>query len=149
MNFCRVIIPEKEISKTGFGAKIMQTTVNLSENAYQYVSGIAQMTEKTIDEVVEEAFENRFEKEVEMLKKSVALSSDVEVLALANLQMPKKQSNLLSDLLAKNGEGILSDGEKEKLNNLMQINRLNDLRKAIGIVEALKRGLIKSAEELA
>ncbi len=119
MNFCRVIIPEKEISKTGFGAKIMQTTVNLSENAYQYVSGIAQMTEKIIDEVVEEAFENRFEKEVEMLKKSVALSSDVEVLALANLQMPKKQSNLLSDLLAKNGEGILSDGEKEKLNNLM------------------------------
>ena len=47
----------------------MQTTVNLSENAYQYVSSIAQMTERTIDEVIEETFENRFEEEVEMLKK--------------------------------------------------------------------------------
>lgn len=127
----------------------MQTTVNLSENAYQYVSGIAQMTEKTIDEVIEETFENRFEKEVEMLKKSVAISSDKEVLALANLQMPEKQSSRLSLLLAKNGEGKLDDGEKVKLNDLMQINRLNDLRKAIGIVEAMKRGLVKSVEELA
>lgn len=127
----------------------MQTTVNLSENAYNRVSSIARMTERTIDEVIEETFENRFEKEVEMLKKSVALSSDKEVLALANLQMPEKQSNRLSRLLAKNGEENLTDDERNDLDNLMQINRLNDLRKAIGIVEALKRGLIKSAEELA
>ena len=127
----------------------MQTTVNLSENAYQYVSGIAQLTEKTIDEVIEETFENRFEKEVEFLKKSVTLSSDREVLELANLQMPEEQSNRLSNLLSKNGEGKLIDEEKEELHGLMQINRLNDLRKAIGIVEAIKRGLINSAEDLA
>jgi hypothetical protein len=127
----------------------MQTTVNLSENAYQYISGIAQMTEKTIDEVIEETFENRFEREVDLLKKSIALSSDVEVLALANLQMDEKESDRLSRLLAKNGEGGLSDEEKIELNDLMRVNRLNDLRKAIGIAEALKRGLIKSTEELA
>src|SRR5215210_671049 len=102
----------------------MQTTVNLLENAYNRVSGIAQMTEKTIDEVIEETFENRFEKEVEMLKKSIELSSDKEVLALANLQMPEKQNNRLSRLLAKNGEGNLTDDERSELNNLMQINRL-------------------------
>jgi len=127
----------------------MQTTVNLSENAYQYVSSIAQMTERTIDEVIEETFENRFEEEVEMLKKSIELSSDKEVLELANFQMPEKQSSRLSRLLTKNGEGNLTENEKEELGSLMQINRLNDLRKAIGIVEAIKRGLIKSAEELA
>lgn len=127
----------------------MQTTVNLSENAYQYISGIAQMTEKTIDEIIEETFENRFEKEVEILKKSVALSSDKEVLELANFQMPEPQSHRLSSLLAKNGAGSLAENEKEELHNLMQINRLNDLRKAIGIVEAIKRGLINSAEDLA
>ena len=126
----------------------MQTTVNLSENAYQYVSSIAQMTERTIDEVIEETFENRFEAEVEMLKKSIELSSDKEVLALANFQMPEKQSNRLSLLLAKYGEANLTENEKEELDSLMQINRLNDLRKAIGIVEAMKRNLIKSAEEL-
>ena len=127
----------------------MQTTVNLSENAFQYISGIAQMTERTIDEVIEETLENRFEKEIEFLKKSVALSSDKEVWELANLQMPEEQSNRLSNLLAKNGEGNLADDEKEELHHLMQINRLNDLRKAIGIVEAKKRGLINSAEDLA
>ena len=127
----------------------MQTTVNLSENAFQYVSGIAQMTEKTIDEVIEETFENRFDKEVEMLKRSVAISSDSEVLTLANLQMQEKQSNRLSSLLAKNGESVVTDEEANELNDLMRINRLNDLRKAIGIVEAIKRGLINSAEELA
>ena len=63
--------------------------------------------------------------------------------------MPEKQSSRLSRLLTKNGEGNLTENEKEELGSLMQINRLNDLRKAIGIVEAIKRGLIKSAEELA
>ena len=107
------------------------------------------MTERTIDEVIEETFENRFEEEVEMLKKSIELSSDKEVLELANFQMPEKQSNRLSRLLTKNSEGNLTENEKEELSSLMQINRLNDLRKAIGIVEAMKRDLIKSAEELA
>lgn len=127
----------------------MQTTVNLSENAYQYISGIAQMNEKTIDEVIEETLENRFENEVEFLKKSVALSSDQEVVELANFRMPEDQSSRLSNLLMKNGAGDLANDESEELQKLMQINRLNDLRKAIGIVEAIKRGLIESAEDLA
>ena len=126
----------------------MQTTVNLSENAYRYVSSIAQITERTIDEVTEETFENRFNEQVEMLKKSIEFSSDKEVLALANFQMTEKQSNSLSFLLAKNGQGNLTAKEKEELETLMRLSNFNDLRKAIGIVEALKRGLIKSAEEL-
>jgi hypothetical protein len=127
----------------------MQTTVNLSKNAFQNVSSIAKLTERTIDEVIEETFENRFESEVETLKKSIEFSTDKEVLRLANLQMPEKQSIKLSRLLAKNGEGVLTDNERNELRNLMQINRFSDLRKAIGIVEALKRGLIKSVDELA
>ncbi len=127
----------------------MQTTVKLSENAFQYVSNIAQMNGRTIDEVVEETFENRFDDEVEMLKKSIELSTDEEVSALTEFQMPEKQSNRLSRLLGKNGAGNLNENEKEELDKLMRINRFNDLRKAIGIVEAIKRGLIKSAEELA
>lgn len=83
-----------------------------------------------------------------MLKKSVAISSDQEVLKLASFQMPEKQSNRLSRLLSKNGAGTLTKLEKDELNELMQINRLNDLRKAIGIVEALKRGLIKSVKAI-
>ena len=132
-----------------FTENAMEITVNLPENVYQNVSSIAQLTDRTIDEIIEETFENRFEREVEMLKKSVALSSNNEVLQLANLQMPEKQSNKLSQLLAKNGQGNLTDSERKEIGELMQINRFNDLRKAIGIVEALKRGLIKSVDELA
>ncbi|CAN5873992.1 hypothetical protein BH24ACI1_BH24ACI1_07510 [soil metagenome] len=127
----------------------MQTTVNLSENALQHISSIAQLTERSFDEVIEEAVENKFSIEVEMLKKSVGVCSDEEVLKLANLQMPEKQSERLSFLLGKNSERKMTGEEKNELGNLMQINRVNDLRKAIGIVEAIKRGLIKSAEELA
>lgn len=127
----------------------MQTTVKLSENAYQYVAGLAQMSERTIDEVIADTFENRFKDHVEMLEKSVAFSSDKEVLGLAEFQMPDAQSKRLSFLLSQNSEGTLSDDERDELGNLMQINRLNDLRKAIGIVEALKRGLINSVNELA
>ncbi len=125
----------------------MQTTVNLSENAYKYVSSVAQLTEKSFDEVVEEAVENKFSSEVEMLKRSVEVCSDEEVLKLANLQMPAGQSERLSFLLGKNGEGNLADDERDELDKLMRLNRANDLRKAIGIVEAMKRGLVKSARE--
>ncbi len=127
----------------------MQTTVNLSENALQHISSIARLTERSFDEVIEEAVENKFSSETDVLKKSVEVCSDEEVLKLANLQMPDEQSGSLSVLLGKNGEGNLSNDEKDELDRLMQINRSNDLRKAIGIVEALKRGLIKSVEELA
>lgn len=127
----------------------MQTTVNLSENAYQHISQIARLTERSFDEVIEEAVESKFSSEVEMLKKSIEVCSDEEVLKLANFLMPEKQSGRLSSLLKKNGESSLTDKERGTLDSLMQINRINDLRKAIGIVEAMKRGLIKSAEDLA
>lgn len=127
----------------------MQTTVNLSENAFHQVSNIARITEQTIDEVIEETIENRFEEEVESLTRSVSLSSDKEVLDLANLKMSEDQSARLSHLLGRGGETTLTNEEKEELGSLMQINRLNDLRKSIGIVEALTRGLIHSVDELA
>ena len=127
----------------------METTVNISENAFRYISSIAHLTERTIDEVLEETFEDRLEEEAGLLNKSIEISSDEEVLMLAGFQMPERQSNRLSRLIAKNGEGTLSSKEKEELANLMVVNRFNDLRKAMGIVEAIKRGLIESVKELA
>jgi len=90
----------------------MQTTVNLSENALQRISSIAQLTERSFDEVIEEAVENKFSSEVEMLKKSVSVCSDEEVLKLVNLQMPEKQSERLSFLLGKNSERKMTGGSR-------------------------------------
>ena len=69
-------------------------------------------------------------------------------MSLAEFRMHEDQSRTLSRLLAKNSEGILSDVEQSLLEDIMPINRLNDLKRAIGIGEAIRRGLIKSADDL-
>ncbi len=127
----------------------MEVTVNLSKATFQHISQLAKTSESSIGEVIENAFERKFEQETNDLKESIKYCSDTEVLTLAKLMMPAKQSNRLSNLLAKNGQGNLTDKERDLLGDLMHANRSYDLRKAIGIVEALKRGLIKSVDELA
>ena len=57
----------------------MLTTVKISENAYQYISGSAHLSDWTIDEVIEDTFENRFDEHVKILRQSVEQSSDNEV----------------------------------------------------------------------
>jgi hypothetical protein len=60
---------------------------------------------------------------------------------LANLQMAEDAR--LKYLFEKNREGVLTKKEHIELSKLVELSRINDLRKAFGIVEAKKRGLIK------
>jgi predicted CopG family antitoxin len=126
----------------------MEVTLNLSETTFQYISELAKKSKTSFGKVIENAFERKYEQEVESLKESVKYCSDEEVLTLANLMMPEKESNQLSRLLAKNKEANITKRERNSLDKLMQLNRLYDLRKALGIVEALNRKLIKSVDEL-
>ena len=120
----------------------MELTVNISEKAFSHVSDIARLSERTIDEVLEETFEDSFDEQVAALKASIKYSSDAEVLELASLKMAADESSRLSELLVMNREGLITSRDKVELDGLMQNNRFNDLRKAIGLVEALERGLI-------
>jgi hypothetical protein len=45
-------------------------------------------------------------------------------------------------LFEKNRESVLTKKEHIELTKAVELSRLNDLRKAFGIVEAKKRGLI-------
>ncbi|MCU0239140.1 MAG: hypothetical protein MUC29_06840 [Pyrinomonadaceae bacterium] len=121
----------------------MEVTLNLSETTFQYISELAKKSKTTFGKVIENTFEHKYEQEVQNLKESVKYCSDDEVLNLANLMMPEKQSIQLNILLKKNGEESLSKTEKNKLESLMQISRMYLLRKAIGMAEATTRGLIK------
>ena len=123
----------------------MLTTVKISENAYQYISGSAHLSDRTIDEVIEDTFENRSMSKYFAKVLNNRRTMRFTLMSLAEFRMHEDQSRTLSRLLAKNSEGILSDVEQSLLEDLMQINRLNDLKRAIGIGEAIKRGLIKSA----
>lgn len=70
------------------------------------------------------------------------------VLALANLQMPKKQSEGHSELLYKNQAGTLTAEEKRELDFFQQIYGVALARKTDGICEAIERKLIKNPDDL-
>ncbi len=78
------------------------------------------------------------------VERPLADYSDEEVLALANLQMPKKQSERHSQLLYKNQAGTLKPSEKKELDFFQQVYGVALLRKTEGIYEAVQRNLIKS-----
>jgi hypothetical protein len=75
--------------------------------------------------------------------------SDEEILALANLQMPKKQSERHSELLYKNQAGTLKTQDKQELEFFQQVYGVALSRKTDGIYEAVQRNLIKSPADLA
>ncbi|HSK71540.1 MAG TPA: hypothetical protein VK892_07590 [Pyrinomonadaceae bacterium] len=126
----------------------MEISVKLPDGLYQNVSHLAQTKKKSVAEVVKNALRKAveeeardFEEQVKIIEKSIQFCSDEEVLELANLQLPDDER--LSCLFEKNRESVLTKKERAELTKAVEISRINDLRKAFGIVEAKKRGLIK------
>ena len=74
--------------------------------------------------------------------------SNEEVLALANLKMPKEKSYRQSELLHKHQAGKLLPIERNELDALISVYQIGNLRKSQGIYEAVLRGLIKAPNDL-
>lgn len=123
----------------------MEVTLNLPKNLLLEVSKFAKKTKRSLDEVVSERLQNVNQDKAE---NPLQKSSDAEVLEAAKLWMPENQSHRHSELLFKNQANTLSISDKQELDFYQQIYRLALLRKAQGINEALRRGLIKSVDEL-
>ncbi len=66
---------------------------------------------------------------------------DDQVIALSEIQMDEGQQAELSELLARNREGMLSDTERSHLDRLMQVYRHGLVRKAQALKVAVERGL--------
>jgi hypothetical protein len=64
------------------------------------------------------------------------------VLALANMQMPEARQEDLSDLLYDQGEGLLTEAGRLRLDELMEIYQDNMVRKAQALQVAVQLGLI-------
>lgn len=125
----------------------MEVSVKLPNSLYQDVSHLAQAKKKSVAEIIKNAVKKAviedstdFEEQAEIIKQSIKFCSDKEVLELANLQMPDDKR--LSYLFEKNRESVLTKKEHAELTKAVELSRINDLRKAFGIVEAKKRGLI-------
>jgi predicted transcriptional regulator len=66
---------------------------------------------------------------------------DAEVLALRDLQLDAEEQAELSELLARQREGRLSDDERGRLDVLMRSYRQGMVRKAQALKVAVERGL--------
>lgn len=126
----------------------MEINVKLPDNLYRDVSHLAKAQNKSVGAVIKTAVQTAVRNDAidlneqkELIKQSIKFCSDQEILSLAKLTT---SSNKRLDLLfEKNREGVLTKSEKSELVKAVEQSRLNDLRKAFGIVEARKRGLIK------
>ncbi len=125
----------------------MEISVKLADSLYQNVSHLAQAKKKSVAEIIKNAVKKAviedstdFEERAEIIKQSIKFCSDKEVLELANLRMPDDER--LSYLFEKNRESVLTKKEHAELTKAVELSRINDLRKAFGIVEVKKRGLI-------
>ena len=123
----------------------MEVTLNLPDKVFLDVSRFAKKTRRSFDEIVSERLETFSNNEPE---NPLEKSSDAEIMEAAKLWIPENQSDRHSKLLYKNQAGTLTDAEKKELDFFQQVYRIALLRKAQGITEALRRGLIKSVDEL-
>lgn len=123
----------------------MEITLNLPKKVYLDLSKFAEKSQRTLDEVVSERLQASSRNKSE---NPLAPDSDEEVLEAAKLWIPENQSARHSRLLSKNQAGTLTDAEKKELDFFQQIYRIALLRKAQGINEAMRRGLIKSVNDL-
>ena len=126
----------------------MEITINLSENIYQSFKQLAEKTNRRIDEVVTEKIQTDYWRENPDKEQNLSGLSDTEVLELANLKLSRQQDKRLSKLLENQRESSITTSEKVELDGLMELYRIGTLRKAQGCLEAVRRGLIKTAADL-
>ena len=126
----------------------MEISVKLPDNLYQNVSALAQAKKKSVAEIIKNAVKKAVAEENEILERPLADCSDSEVLALANMKMPKEQAERQSELLYKNQADTITPLERNELEGLIFVYQIGNLRKSQGIAEAVLRGLIKTPDEL-
>jgi hypothetical protein len=78
----------------------------------------------------------------DVIERIFHLLPDELVMQLAKAQMTKKDGQLFSRLLEKQGEGKISGKESEKLKELSETYERGTLRKAYAMAEAVRRGLM-------
>jgi Arc/MetJ-type ribon-helix-helix transcriptional regulator len=126
----------------------MEISVKLPNNLYQNVSHLAHAKKKSVSEFVKSAVRKAVVEESQPLERPLIHCSDAEVLAVANMKMPKEQADRQSELLYKNQADTLSPLERNELESMLLVYGLGNLRKSQGIAEAVLRGLIKTPDDL-
>lgn len=126
----------------------MEVTLNLPEQLYRNFSKLAKKKHRRVEEVIADKLQDDFSAETIDFEESVSTWRDEDVLALAKLKLPKEQANRMSELSDLEQRGLMSAVEKSELEMYLEIYNNANLRKAYGIAEAMKRGLVTSLDDL-
>lgn len=126
----------------------MEISVKLPDNLYRGVSRLAKTKEKTVAAIIKNAVRKAVSEEAQTLKRPLIDCSNDEVLAVANMKMPKEQADRQSELSYKNQADALTPLERSELESLILVYQYGNLRKSQGIAEAVLRGLIKTPDDL-
>lgn len=123
----------------------IKVTLDLPNGVVEHAQQVSQSMHRSLEDVLRDSLETLWppvdQALVRKVYEDVALLSDQDVLALANLKMNAIQSEQYEDLMTKSKEKELSQAEQLELLSLMQISRLGLLRKSQGLAEAVRRGL--------
>jgi hypothetical protein len=126
----------------------MEVTVTLPEKVFQDVRKYVELTNRPVDEVISEKLEADFQISNVATEEVISDWNDTDVLELANLKLPEAQDKRLSELFEKQRERLISTSEKVEMEGLIESYRIATFRKAQGFIEAVKRGLVESPEDL-
>jgi len=126
----------------------MEVTLNLPENIYRNFTELAEKKQRRLEEVITDKLQDDFSAEATDYEETIAGWKDEDVLALAKLQLPKEQAERMSELSDKVQCGTISKVEENEQEIYLEIYNNATLRKAYGIAEAVKRGLISSPKDL-
>ena len=126
----------------------MEITLNLPDNVYQNFTRLAEKKHRRVEEVITDKLQADFSTESLDFEEKVSGLKDQAVLALAQLKIPKVQADRMSILLDRLNEGLITDSEEGELDIYTELCQISTLRKAYGIAEAFKRGLLASLSDL-
>ncbi len=126
----------------------MEISVKLPNHLYEGVSLLAKTKKKSVATIIKNAVRKAVSEEAETLARPLADCSDDEVLALAKMKMSAAENKRMSELLGKQREAAITPLERNELDALLRVYQAGNLRKAQGIAEAVRRGLLKMPDEL-
>ncbi len=125
-----------------------QVTLTLPDELYEHARRWATITQRDLSETLTDALTIVLTPvyTIPRLEKPVSLLSDEDVLALSRAQMKPAQGRRLSELLEKQRESVLTEGERSELLALMQVYSQLWIRQSEALAEAVRRGLRESLE---
>lgn len=126
----------------------VEITLKLPETLVEHAKRFGEATQRDVGQVLAEALEMMWST-VDIsseLEPPVSALSDDEVLVLVASKMDTVQNERLGDLQTRGKTQELTESERAELLALLHTYQVGQLRKAEGLAEAVRRGLLKPLE---